>query len=457
MIPPPILQSTYAPNRNARAPAKESAFVEKPSDVDERQQHLEADLQFLLDAQAEGLVRGLGGRSIEERSSTGSTTPTAQITQSTSARRTRRPLRRQPGLKSARKGIYNSIVALASLKDEELFSIDAKVHENEQTIEQIDVWKKKRAGLREASLNLDASEDTIRAQRLQQEADAIQVEINQVEIHLNEMKSKHRKIMQQAAAVENSVQAKMASYSSSLQQLEEDVQKFLSLQPDNIDPISASSGGKASIWQLPRKRRNLDLAKEYWMEQRESTLQQKTSIEFERSALVDGANLWREAVAEISSLEKELHVGMSQLPSSPGSNSAWDEPVETDAPGNLRQLLGKMEIVKESLRVKLQSAEERNWRLLVAALGAEADALQRGEEILLGALQQVLGEEEDAVVLKTDGHEAAQSLQKTDSGEEIRTLDQSFMTTRPANHSDGEDDEPPPELLFSQARDIDTE
>ncbi|KXS97506.1 hypothetical protein AC578_4612 [Pseudocercospora eumusae] len=457
MIPPPIVQSTYIAPKSASIPTAESAVVEKPFDLDDRQQQLEADLQFLLDAQAEGLIRGLEAGSLDERSSTGSTTPTAQSVRSSSARRPRKSLRRQPGLKSARKGIYNSIVALAGLKEEELLGVDAKVRDKERILGQIDAWEKKREGLREASHNVDSSEDTIRSQRLQQEADALQAEINQVELQLEEMKTRHRKLLRQAAAVENSVQAKMASYSNSLRQLEDDIQRFLNLRPESADPRPSSSEGKASIWQLPKKRRNLDLAREYWTEQRDSNVNQRADVEFEKAALVEGATLWREAVAEINDFEKELRVGMSQLPSSPGSHSAWEEPPETDAAQSLKELLAKMETVIVALQTKLQTAEERNWRLLMAALGAELDALRRGKQILLGALNQASG---DDVTTTTNGDVDSNDapLEKTDSGDEIRALDQSFVTTRPVSHiSDAEDDEPPPELLFSQARDVDTE
>ena len=116
MIPPPIVESMYAsPSRTVA----QSIFVEKPSPLQDRQSELEADLQFLLDAQAEGLVRGLEGGLPDDQTSTGSTTPTAQSVRSASARRTPNPLRRKPGLRRARKGIFNSILALSTVKDDE--------------------------------------------------------------------------------------------------------------------------------------------------------------------------------------------------------------------------------------------------------------------------------------------------------------------------------------------------
>lgn len=429
-------------------------FVEKPTEVEEKQQELEADLQFLLDAQAEGLIQGLEGGNVDDRSSTGSTTPTVHGTRSPVPRRMRPPRRRQPGLRSARKGIYSSIIALANLKNGELQNVHAEVHEHDATLGQIEAWEKKRQGLHEASRNVDSEEETIRVQRLKQEADALQVEINRVELSLTEMKTRHRKLVSQAAAMENSVQARIASYTESLRLLENDIQKFLRRSPDGLHarPLAASSAEvKASVWQLPPQRRNLDLAKAYWNEQREQALQHAEDTKFEKSALIEGAGMWREAVTEVTDFEKQLRTEMSALrPSSPNSQSAWDDPPSTSISDNehadrMQHILEKIDNVAESLHAKLQKAEERNWKLLQAALGAELDALSRGKQILASALSAAGSKSPE-----TGGHE----LKKANSSEEIDALDKSFSASRAVND---DDEEPPPELLFSKAHDVDTE
>ncbi|KAM3415548.1 hypothetical protein BST61_g9069 [Cercospora zeina] len=445
MIPPPIVQSRYIAPKD---PVAESVFVEKPTEIGDKQQEVEADLQFLLDAQAEGLIRGLEGRSAENQSSTGSSTPTIHSVRGSIARRTRRPPRRQPGLRSARKGIYNSIVALATLKDEELQDVSSESRETEGNLSQIETWEKKRAGLLEASSRVDSEEETVRVQRLKQEADTLQAEINQVELSLVDMKSKHRKLMKQIAAVENAVQARMASYTESLRLLESDVDKFLRVSPDSPSVKQTSPMVKASIWQLPPQRRNLDLAKEYWCERRDQADHRRKDIEFEKSALVDGAELWRQAVVEVTEFEQQLRAEMASLrPSSPGSQSAWEDPPNMDAhhTEGMHRVLDQIDTVAESLHAKLQKAEQSNWKLLQAAIGAELDALSRGKHIIASALTAA-----DDNTAEIDDND----LRKADAGEEINALDQSFATAR---HIDEEDEEPPPELLFSQARDVDTE
>lgn len=463
MIPPPIVQSMYQTSPNVR---EETTRVERPSQADDRQLELEADLQFLLDAQADGLIRGLGGGGRGgaggggggngDRSSAGSTTPTMQSVRntSTSTRRMHKPPRRQPGLRSARKGIYRSIVALANLKNEELGEIDAEIRGNQETLEQIDTWETKQRGLREASHTVDSNEETIRIQRLRSEAESVGEEIYKVELQLSEMKTKQRKLLKQASAIENSVQAKMASYTSSLRMLEEDIQRFLSLRPNEEETAPASREGKSSVWQLPPKRRNLEMAKEYWSEQHGSSVSQRRQTENERSALVEGASLWQETVTEITEFEKRLRAEMATLsPSLTESHSAWEEPPTTTATERLQELVMHMDGLTTSLQHKLRISHERNWKLLVVAIGAELDALRRGREILAGVLGDTGEDKNDELISKND-------LEEPGNGDEIiDQLDKSFMTARAAaEHSDAEDDDHPnPEFLFSKQEDTDTD
>ncbi|EME48751.1 hypothetical protein DOTSEDRAFT_67703 [Dothistroma septosporum NZE10] len=456
IIPPPIVQSVA---QLPRAASAQSTRSERPSLFEDRQQELEADIQFLLDAQAEGLIRGLEGGAPDDRSSTGSTTPTAQSVRSAVARRTRKPARRQPGLRSARKGIYHAISALSALKNDEIQDVDAQLQEHQDTLAQIDDWEDKRNGLKEASESTNCGGDTVRMQRLQQEADNLQAAINTIELQLMDMKSRHRSLLKQAGAVENSIQAKMASYSSSLHLLEEEVQAFLNVKPDSREPRLNPADGGQSMWQLPTKRRNLDMAKQYWTEQRKSTLDARRQHEQEKKALVEGARLWKETVTEVTDLERQLRAEMSSFrPVSPESPSAWDDaPLSepTDHSEQLKETLSKMQSVVLSIEAKLQRAEDSRWTLLMAAIGAELDALKRGKEILTS----VLGVTEPDLI-EDNGHDA----QKNSPGQELRALDKSFETAQIAGQEspqhkeeddDNDHDEPDPELLFSR-QDMDT-
>jgi hypothetical protein len=389
---------------------------------------------------------------VDDQASTGSTTPTAQSVRSASARRAPRAARRKPGLRSSRKGIYNAIRALSTVKDEELENIDEDIREKEKTLEQIDEWEKKKSGLQEASKTVETNEDTVRVQRLRQQADALQAEIHHVELQLSDMKARHRKLVRQATAVENSVQAKMASYTSSLRMLEEDVQKFLSLQPtgDNARPLSRD--GQASMWELPAKRRTLQMAKEDWNGAKESLVQQREETVFEKEALDEGAVVWKQVVTQVTEFERRLRAEMSSLPTmTPDGNSdASSGPSHGDASQRLREVLDQMVSLTETLASKFELAKERNWNLLIAAIGAELEAIRNGRELLENVLRSAEGQPEELVEPPEDDQLIP------NAGDEVQKLDESFETKRRLSNGTESEDDPDPELLFSK-HDTDTE
>ena len=446
IIPPPILQSTHA---SAPRPVVQSAIIARDAPLQDRQSELEADLQFLLDAQSEGLVRGLEGGMVDDHASTGSTTPTAQSVRSTSTRRTAKP-KKKPGLRGSRKGIYAAILALSNIKDEELQGIDGDIRDKDKTLKQIDEWEQKKAGLQEATKNVESNEETVRVQRLQQQADTLQEEINRVELQLSDLKARHRKLVRQATAVENSVQAKMASYTSSLRILDEDVQKFLALKPPEGSVMPSSREGETSIWELPAKRRTLQMARESWLETKESLTLQRRDMLYEKEALDEGAIVWKDVVTKVTDFERRLRVEMAKLPAQ-ADQSVVPAPSNSDHSQQLRDLIGEMRTLVETLEMHFEQAQERNWNLLIAAIGAELEAIRKGQEMLEGVLRATEGESEDLV------DRSADAKQPPDPGDEIRKLDESFETARRrmSNGAESEDD-PDPELLFSK-HDTDTE
>ncbi|KAK5704708.1 hypothetical protein LTR17_021664 [Elasticomyces elasticus] len=449
IIPPPIVQSTYA---GSPRPAPKSVVFERPlpPPVDDRQSELQADLQFLLDAQAEGLVQGWEGGVPDDHTSTGSTTPTAQSVRSNSGRRKARPLRKKPGLRSARKGIYNSILALSAVKAEELRAIDVETREKEDTLSQIDEWEQKRQGLEEATRHVDESEDTVRFQRLRQEADVLQEEINSVELQLADLKARQRKLLRHAEQAENAVQAKLASYTSSLSLLEADVKSFLS----STHGGSRTQDASASVWKLPSKRRTLDMAREQWIAEKDHLQEDRASVEHERAALIEGAAAWKEVITHVADFEKQMRSSMTNLSS---SQSAWDEEPSpsNDNPEQLRELLGNLDSVLGHVETQFAIATDRDWKLLIAAIGAELDALRQGRQIL----QNVLGVNADTAVESDDLVDAEDHIPSPDAivgngGDAIHQLDCSFETARRQRgnitEDSSEDDAHPEELLFSR-------
>jgi hypothetical protein len=452
MIPPPIIQSTYTTPPPSASIIGKSTVFEHPIASDTREDELHADLQFLLDAQVEALAQGLESGKAGDGASTGSTTPTLNSVRTGLSRPGSRPAKKRLGLRSARKGLYTTITALSGIKREELQSLDAEVEEAERKLQQIDTWGTKRKGLEDASSGVDEGEDTVRVQRLRQEADVLQDSIQEVEVQLADMKAKHRKLVRQIAAAENSTQAKLASYTQSISLLEADVQKFLSLQPSVPQPRLEASNGQLSIWQLPPKRRTLEMAKAYFAEERDSTIERRRQVEQEKEALELGGKMWMDVAVSVTEFEKRVRAEMSGADMA-NSGHAWDDQPQSSPGERLKELLVQMDTVIEDLESKLHTAEEKNWKLLIAAIGAELDALRQGRTILKG----VLGEPEPELEPQLgDVHSESAIVGEMDSGDEIRGLDKSFETARRRMSNGDTDDEPDPELLFS-THDTDTE
>ena len=465
MIPPPIVRSTYLLTPQF---APKPVTLDKASPLEDRQSELEADLQFLLDAQAEGLVKGLEGGTSEDQASTGSTTPTAQSVRSSSARR-RKPIRKKPGLRTARRGIYNSILALSAVKQDELRAVDVEVQKNDDSLAQIEEWEHKRTGLREATQQAHDNEDTVRSQRLRQQANVLQEEINNVELQLSDMRSRQKKLLRQVAVAENSLQAKLASYTSSLSMLEADVQQFLGNSSLAGKSKGSSSDGTTSTWQSSPKRRTLDMAREHYTGDRDTVLEQRQRIEHERSALDAGAAVWKDVVVQVTDFEKRLRSEMTCLNShqsqsswedeQPSSHSTWEESPpqqEHDSSVRLRDLLDHLDKVLERLEAHFQEAEARDWKLLIAAIGAETDALRQGKQILENVLGTGLGDRHAGSaddLVDMDSSTQNTFRQEREGADEIEALDKSFETARPVTRrfdSDSETDDPDPDLLFSQ-------
>lgn len=450
MIPPPIVQSVRKPSPGQ---STRSIVFEQPAAQLEREDVLQADLQFLLDAQAEGLLKGLGKDVNNDDESNGSVTPTTSRVVGYSARKETKPKKRRPGLRSARKGIYNSILALSEIKDEELQTADSEVLEKEEILERISEWEQKRQGLLEATDSIQEDEETIRSQRFGQEANVLQEEINNMEMQLSNMKARHRKLVRQAADAENSVQAKLASYTSSLSLLEADVRKFLSAEPDHAS--SPQLGNiTSSMWQLPPKRRTLEMALSEFDHERDVARRRRGVVEQEKEALDEGAKIWGRVVTQISEFERLLR---SNVPhrgghSSESSTQAWEDQ-EEDKPEDpikgLKALLDTLSVLVGSLENDLKHVHERRWNLLIAAIGAELEALRQGQSILEGLVGNARTQH-----ISHDDQGVGDGGDRKAQGEEIHSTDQGFAPSKrqPSSQaaSDTDEDAAPEELLFSK-------
>jgi len=457
-VPQPIVNSIYIPTTNS-SPSSPSVQNDDTLLLFRRKQReLEAHLQLLLDAQADALLSGLDASPTstteDDGLSTGSSTPTVSALNpkpQTSSKSEKIDLRH------ARIGLYATIRRLAQLKSQESQYLAPSLNHFASVVDQLDAWQKKRSALQSRTSQIRSGDDQNRAQELHKQADDMQTEINELEAKLARLRGDQRKLRVEAQEIENTVDARLASYTSALAMVEDSIQNFLHDSSASQRAAIVNVADMNRFWRSPSKSRNLKSAKDIFSRERDSLVERRRISDTEREALEEGAVVWKETVKQVSNFERTLSKAMSRM----GENAQS----QLDSPAETKELLTLLEQTTTELESKHKLAEERNWKLLVAAIGAELEAFLKGKQILEAALASVDGDltvEETRGTASSSGQlEGAQTPRgsKHDNGEAIRDLDKAFAAKRPTqsiSDTDTEDDGPDPELLISH-QDTDTE
>jgi DNA repair exonuclease SbcCD ATPase subunit len=437
-IPPPVTASALwnAPKTSLSPPPR---VPDELLALQRRARHLEQQLQELLDAQADGLMGGLstGDAIPDDLVSDGSTTPTVSSIRSgdrsaENGHNERVPRRKKVGLHAARSGISKRIRQLASVKSEELDLLDDDLRKLQITVEKTDAWSQKRMRLEKKIRDMETEDAGAKAQSLQTEASKLEQEIRLKEEELWALKRRHRRVLDELADTENSVEAKLASYKTSLSLLDREVSSFLA-RPPNADYAPRSS---SPFLALPAKRRTLEMARDYWQDEYTRLAEKCEEVDTDRGALDEGAVVWTDVVKKVADYETSLQSCMQQA----GSSSA--DPT---------QLLEQMDTTIAYLEDKLEVASSRNWNLLVCAIGAELEAFTQGKNILEEALGSRRKGKEKATgsLLDQDGFQSEQTEQLTGSTIRISRSPPKHPTPPKQQYFDSEDDDPDPELMIS--------
>ncbi|KAF2254555.1 hypothetical protein BU26DRAFT_514440 [Trematosphaeria pertusa] len=449
-IPPPVASTVLwnTPSTTLSPPAR------VPDDLlalQRRARHLEQQLQELLDAQADGLMSGLAGNdpAADDLVSNGSTTPTvssirgtdrsAENDDYTHGLRTKKKV----GLNAARRGIFRRIQQLASVKAEELDLLDEDLKDLQNIVQKTDAWSQKRSRLEKKIKDIEGENGGTRAQSLQTEASKLEQEIRQKEEELWALKARHRRVLNELADTENSVEAKLSTYKASLSILDKEVAHFLVRPPDaNHVPLSPSP-----FLQLPAKRRTLEMAHDYWHDEQTRLREKCEEVDFDRAALDEGAVLWNNVVKKVVDFEASLQNHMQQA----GRSNSPDP----------SRLLEKMDATVSYLEDSLELASSRSWNLLVCAIGAELEAFKQGKEML----EEALGSKRKGKEKVTDKLVDTESTHAESEEDEVSRSTIRIGRSSPPKPSvsppkpkffDTDDEDPDPELMISH-QDTDTD
>ncbi|RMZ75972.1 hypothetical protein DV737_g5040, partial [Chaetothyriales sp. CBS 132003] len=311
---------------------------------------LQRNIQAFLDAQSERLATHAGGED-DVCPNRSTATATATASRRPAGLKTipiRQPRQKKISLRGSRRGLARAMDELVQLKELELRIIDRESRGRERALQQTQAFAGKKASLEAEILAMNSEDNkTAAPQSLRAEADRVDAEIRELEKRVMELRTRHAHLIDQAQQVENALDSKLSSYTSSLALVEKDIRQFLRTPPVPsslacADDASTSAGG-GGMYALQPDRRTLDMAQEQWVREQSQLAQRNAEVEDERGALEEGARLWRDTVQKIGDYEDELDALVAHVSSA------------------------------------LATAEGRGWNLLICCLGAELEALQQAQ------------------------------------------------------------------------------
>lgn len=418
-------------------------------------------LQDLLDAQAEGLMAGLGNPVPEELTSNGSLTPTVSSMRSQTQSPTRPGARRKFGLRGARRALYRTMLDCAKLKEEENAVVQAELDRDGAILGQLHDWEDRRNGLEKEVARIEKQDTETTKQSLKEEASHLQSRIDDMELRLSRMKNRHRQLLEEIQELENSVQSQLSSYKSSLSLLESNIQDFLTRPPVRV---TQEPSEESTFMSLPPKRRTLEMAKDYWSAHSSSLSSQQKAAARNRAALEEGAVVWRQVVEEVTAVEQFLREEMQKLATGTRRNSkgkAKSKSSPRNESPNPGSILERMDRAIAFVGSKLTLARSKNWNLLEVCIGAELEALRQGRNLL----EDGFGLAEDDPLEKTLTDLSAPTAENASSYAGTVTSGSASGIEELGSHAaalhqkmyDTDDDGPDERIMFSRVKTNDTD
>ncbi|QDS68806.1 hypothetical protein FKW77_006084 [Venturia effusa] len=432
---------THQDKAKASSPMSEDLHV-----LRRREEALHLTLQELLDEQGEGLLAGLGIEQVSQDEG-GRTTPTTTQSLRSESLSPRPTYRRQrkPALGTTRRAIWKAILDCAELKAEEEHVVNEELAEHQFILEQLQGWDVKRERLRRTIDEIEGEETKAKARSLKEEAGRLQEEILDLEARLAQMKTRHRKILEEVDTIENEGQSKLSSYKASLDLVEKDIAHFLRNPPTTTK--------ESTFMTLPPKRRTLEMAKEYWEKEYAQVERGRKSAKRDRKALEEGAVVWKDVVAEILSFERFLAKEMGTMNQNMLKTRNYSPEKQKTGPAEiLSRMNGTMKFIEDRLKL----AEKKKWRLLEACIGAELEAFKQGRNML----EQTFSEEKAEAEQKEE-HECSPAAELLNEDADQSSLGEGILSTVDTNSSalqrqnlyDTDDDGPSADLMVSRGGD----
>ncbi|KAJ5610569.1 hypothetical protein N7510_007288 [Penicillium lagena] len=355
--------------------------------IQRQQRDIHRQLQGLINAQSSALLApdpsdpdspSPNPEATEERNLTPASSTASSSIPPASIPATRRG-HAKTSLEIARNGIVRLIDKLLELEEDERRILRQLLFSTERALDDIDEFNQKKDGLEKAISDIHDAEESRRSKRLQEKAQTLETDIQELETRLYEMKVKHKQMVNEISSINNSVDAKLSSYTESLSLLQADMREFL------VHPPGETLNGfenKVPFYSLQPKRRTLPMAEEYFNSEWTGLERKTQDIDKEILALQQGGSAWSEVVTEVTGFEKRLRISMRQYMRI-DMNAGLDEAEKTKSRNELiDSVLGDLAKSTHFVDHVMKLAEKKGWNLVICCVGAELTALRQAKSKL---------------------------------------------------------------------------
>lgn len=262
---------------------------------------------------------------------------------------------------------------------------------------------------------------------LERQEREVEAEIVATENKLMELKTRLGTVKRIREERANKLEARLSSWQAALGEVERGAaERWL----DSGNRIRNKTG----VYALPRQRRTLQMVREEVEVAKVEIEGSWKEVERERSACVEGAQMWEKVCRTVGEVETRLREEV-------GKDKCAEVDNGTDGSG-MESMLAHLDTAISTLSAQLAVAESKDWKLLVCCIGAELEALREGKEMLESALVQ-------SGMLGSTGGVTVRSAEREGRNGKAREPGDIIGVPR----SEDEDDGPGPELLISHLED----
>ncbi|KAK3347951.1 hypothetical protein B0H65DRAFT_160595 [Neurospora tetraspora] len=405
-----------------------------------RERLIQKEFQHILDAQATGLMANLNPDAAPPHPSSSSNISDAGST--STARRShvvfelptrttetgeiipvRQPRQKPLNLRGARAALARTMALAADLKIEEEANLDSALFVRKKVLSELRKLSTQRDAIVGELRTLEGDDEEPLARELREldeEYANVRAEIAELEERLVGLRKRKRWLDGRRLDVRNRREAGLSGYKGALREVDDKLEdilikpRVLPLDVESVVGPTQNEGNQEveqqalvglEFMRLRPERRTANMAKDWWESEIALLERRKEEVNKERSALEEGAEVWREVVRLVTAYEEDLRKEIAKASrAEPGgfshdSGKGKGKAVADDqAPSPLKfysSQLDKITKVMGDLDEEFNLADEHGWKLLLVAIGAELEAFKQAKEMIQDMLMEQGYEIED--------------------------------------------------------------